>query len=97
MIIVSDNYIAKIIGLGVLQSSILIFYIALAKVYGGRVPIDTGAIGAVYSSPVPHVLMLTAIVVGFGLMLVALALALMIYKQFGSLKVSELVRYDDIN
>jgi len=74
MIFSSRSYIRKIIGLGIFQNSILLFYVALGKARGGIVPIDV--VGPhIYSSPVPHVLMLTAIVVGFATLCVGLALA----------------------
>ena len=77
IMLTSENYIRKIIGLGIFQNSILIFYVALGKARGGIVPIDVGS-AATYSSPLPHVLMLTAIVVGFATLAVGLALALRI-------------------
>ncbi len=94
MTIASWNYIAKIIGLTIFQNSILLFYIALGKVYGGVLPIDAG-LGVIYSSPVPQVLMLTAIVVGFATISVALALASQIHANFGSLTMDDL-NMDDI-
>ncbi len=80
MMISAKSYIRKIIGLGIFQNSILIFYVALGKARGGIVPIDVGG-GVIYSSPVPHVLMLTAIVVGFATLCVGLALALRIEQE----------------
>lgn len=77
IMLASENYIRKIIGLGIFQNSILIFYVALGKVGSGVVPIDVGG-GVIYSSPLPHVLMLTAIVVGFATLAVGLALVLRI-------------------
>ena len=85
MAISSSHYISKIIGLMLLQTSILIFYVAFGKITGGIVPIDIGSKVAVYSSPLPHVLMLTAIVVGFATSALALALARQIYRHFGTL------------
>lgn len=89
----SDNYLRKILGLGIFQSSVLIFYIALGKAKNGIIPIDICA-GAsncshVYSSPLPHVLMLTAIVVGFATMSVGLALIYQIRAEYGTVLESE--------
>jgi multicomponent Na+:H+ antiporter subunit C len=75
MMLTSRSYWRKIIGLSIFQNSILVFYVALGKVREGVVPIDIGS-NVLYSSPVPHVLMLTAIVVGFATLSVGLALAL---------------------
>lgn len=75
IMLTSKNYIRKIIGLGIFQNSILIFYVALGKASDGVVPIDIG-LKVTYTSPLPHVLMLTAIVVGFATLAVGLALAL---------------------
>lgn len=77
IMLTSKNYIRKIIGLGIFQNSILIFYVALGKAGSGIVPLDAGS-NVTYSSPLPHVLMLTAIVVGFATLAVGLALALQI-------------------
>ena len=85
MVISSRNYVRKIIGLSIFQTSILIFYIALGKITGGIVPIAVKTEHIVYSSPLPHVLMLTAIVVGFSTLALALALIRKIYAHFGTL------------
>lgn len=103
IMLISKDYIKKTIGLGIFQSSVLVFYIALGKVDKGIPPIlvnckalkanvhklssfsdslmdaaitacTNNALTHLYSSPVPHVLMLTAIVVGFATLSVALAL-----------------------
>ena len=90
----SDNYVRKILGLSVFQSSVLIFYISLGKTKGGIVPIDicqnTLNCPHMYSSPIPHVLMLTAIVVGFATMSVGLALIYQIKREYGSVNASEI-------
>ena len=80
MMLTGQNYIRKIIGLGVFQNSILIFYIALGKASKGVPPIDYGG-GITYSAPLPHVLMLTAIVVGFATLAVGLALVMRIKEK----------------
>lgn len=90
MMLTSDNYIRKIIGLSIFQSSVLIFYIALGKVSGGMAPIErcvnslTNCKEFTYSNPLPHVLMLTAIVVSFSTLSFGLALIYRIYTQFGT-------------
>lgn len=91
--ITSDNYIKKIIGLGLFQNSVLVFYIALGKAKDGVVPINlcnTIDCNYIYTSPIPHVLMLTAIVVGFSTLSVGLALILQIKREFGTINESEI-------
>lgn len=88
MVIACNNYISKIVGLGIFQNSILIFYIALGKATKGIPPIYADKVDIIYSAPTPHVLMLTAIVVGFATLATALAIAMRIYKRFGSLDIS---------
>lgn len=93
IMLISDNFIKKIIGLSVFQSSVLIFFISLGKTRDGIVPIDickSEICEHVYSSPLPHVLMLTAIVVGFATMSVGLALIYQIRKEFGTVLESEI-------
>lgn len=88
MMISSDHYVKKIIGLTIFQNAILIFYISIGKVSDGVIPIDQKLDYINYSNPIPHVLMLTAIVVGFATLAVSLGLASMIKREFGSLSIS---------
>jgi multicomponent Na+:H+ antiporter subunit C len=82
----SDNYVRKMIGLSVMQASVLIFYLVIGKVGGGFVPIHyDGAITPLYSSPLPQVLMLTAIVVGFATLSLGLSLIYRIFQAFGTI------------
>ncbi|WP_342278430.1 cation:proton antiporter subunit C [Candidatus Tisiphia endosymbiont of Myopa tessellatipennis] len=138
IMLTSDNYVRKIIGLSVMQSSVLIFYLMLGKVSGGIVPIErtidfshnsTSAgnlcvdpvlessrtfeyapvlrsvsptnssaeanyarslILHSYSSPLPQVLMLTAIVVGFATLSLGLSLIYRISKQFNTISEGEI-------
>ncbi len=84
------NLIKKMIGLGVFQTSIFYLYISMGKVHGGTAPILVDA-EVVYSNPVPHVLILTAIVVGVSTTAVGLALIVRIYESYES------IEEDDIN
>ena len=63
IVIVQGNLIKKLIGLNIFQTSVFIFYISVGKVAGGSAPILAEGV-SVYSNPLPHVLILTAIVVG---------------------------------
>lgn len=83
------NLIKKIIGLGVFQTSIFYMYISMGKVQGGSAPILADDI-QVYSNPLPHVLILTAIVVGVATTAVALALIVRIYEQYKTIEEDEI-------
>ncbi len=85
------NLVKKIIGLGLFQTSIFYLYITMGKVSGGTAPILVhGDVQPVFSNPVPHVLILTAIVVGVATSAVALALIVRIYEEFGSIEADEI-------
>jgi multicomponent Na+:H+ antiporter subunit C len=96
------NLVKKLIGMTIFQWSIILFYVSIAAKRGGTIPIIEGGHGhhgaelvvkaADYISPLPHVLMLTAIVVGVGTTGVALALLLTLYKKYGTLDEEEIMR-----
>jgi multicomponent Na+:H+ antiporter subunit C len=79
----SDNYVKKVIGLNLFQVGVFLFFIASAYVDGANPPIL--ARPGPYVSPLPHVLILTAIVVGVSLTAVALGLVVRIYEAYGTL------------
>lgn len=81
IISVSSNLMKKIMGLGMLQNGILLFYIAVGKVKDSNIPVLTEG-ETLYSNPVPHVLMLTAIVVGFATLSLGLAMIIKINDYF---------------
>jgi multicomponent Na+:H+ antiporter subunit C len=83
------NLIKKIIGLSLFQTSIFFLYITMGKVTGGSAPIFTDGV-EVYSNPLPHVLILTAIVVGVATTAVALALIVRIHENFGTIEEDEI-------
>lgn len=83
-VIVRGNMIKKIIGLGIFQTSVFILFISAGKVIGGSTPILRDDV-SVYSNPLPHVLILTAIVVGIATTAVGLALTVRIREAFGSI------------
>lgn len=88
-VIVRGNMIKKIIGLGIFQTSVFILFISAGKVLGGSTPILREGV-SVYSNPLPHVLILTAIVVGVATTAVGLALAVRIQEAFGSINDDDL-------
>ena len=83
--IAKENLIKKIIGMNIFQTAIFLFYISVAKVKGGTAPILWDR-AAIYDNPLPHVLILTAIVVSVSTTAVALALTIRIYKEYGTIK-----------
>jgi multicomponent Na+:H+ antiporter subunit C len=84
------NLVKKIIGLGVFQTSIFYLYITMGKVTGGTAPILVEGEELVYSNPLPHVLILTAIVVGVATSAVALALIVRIYETYDTIEEDEI-------
>lgn len=97
--IVKNNLVKKIIGMSIFQTSIILFYVATAYKNGASIPIIAHGHGAEHHAahavdfinPLPHVLMLTAIVVSVATLGVALSLAIKVYRQYGTLE------EDDIN
>ena len=85
MVIAQGNLVKKIIGLNIFQTSVFIFYISVGKVDGGGAPILSEG-EALYSNPLPHVLILTAIVVGIATTALALALTIRIKRAYGSIE-----------
>jgi multicomponent Na+:H+ antiporter subunit C len=91
-----NNLMKKLIGMTIFQWSIILFYISIGAKKGGTVPIiDPSlhpAIRAVdYVNPLPHVLMLTAIVVGVATTGIALSLLILIYRKYGTVEEDEVL------
>ena len=93
IVINSGNLVKKLIGLSVFQTSILLMYISASKVSGARFPILQEGV-TVYSNPLPHVLMLTAIVVGIATISVGLALVVRIKEEYGTIEEDEILSKD---
>ena len=89
VVIAQGNLVKKIVGLNIFQVSVFVFYIAMGKVRGGSAPILDDAI-TVYANPLPHVLILTAIVVGVATMALALALVVRIHEAYGTIEEDEI-------
>jgi multicomponent Na+:H+ antiporter subunit C len=90
------NLVKKLIGMTIFQVSVIIFYIATSSKWGATVPVLDPVIGvgdaAKYIDPLPHTLMLTAIVVGVATSGVAFALVISIYKRYKTLDENTLYR-----
>jgi len=94
IVIAHGNLIKKIVGLNIFQTSVFIFYISMANVDGGTAPILVEGISQ-YSNPLPHVLILTAIVVGIATTALGLALAMRIREAYGSIEEEEIQQRDN--
>jgi len=101
-ILARGNLVKKIIGLNILQTAVFLFYISIGKVAGGTVPVmwpeaerPPAFENTPYENPVPHVLMLTAIVVGVSVTAVALALIVRIKAAYGTVEEEEILEADD--
>jgi multicomponent Na+:H+ antiporter subunit C len=88
-VIAKGNLIKKIIGLNIFQVSVIMFYVSMGKVRGGTAPIYAEGF-EVYSNPLPHVLMLTAIVVGVATTALGLALVVRIHEAYGTIEEDEI-------
>jgi multicomponent Na+:H+ antiporter subunit C len=85
-IIARGNLVKKIIGLNIFQTSVFILFISMGKIPGGVAPILRDDPTTVYSNPLPHVLILTAIVVGVATTALALALVVRINEAYGTIE-----------
>ncbi|MBX2826045.1 MAG: cation:proton antiporter subunit C [Gammaproteobacteria bacterium] len=89
IMIARHNLVKKMIGLSVFQTSIFYLYITMGKVAGGTAPILIDE-DVLYSNPLPHVLILTAIVVGVATTAVGLALIVRIHEDYGTIEEDEI-------
>ena len=94
VVIVHGNLVKKIFGLNIFQVSVFVFYISMSKVDGGTAPILDDRY-QVYSNPLPHVLILTAIVVGVATMALGLALVVRIRDAYGTIEEDEIEKQED--
>jgi len=93
VVIARGNLIKKLIGLSIFQTSVYLLYIAPGKLIGGTAPIVDGK-HAVYSNPLPHVLILTAIVVGIATLALGLALVVRIREAYETIEEDEILDAD---
>ena len=94
VVIASGNLVKKIIGINLFQASVFILYISMGKVSGGAAPILRETIQT-YSNPLPHVLILTAIVVGVATTALGLALVVRIKEAYGTAEEDDIHRQDE--
>jgi multicomponent Na+:H+ antiporter subunit C len=99
IVVVRGNLVKKIVGLNIFQTSVFMFYISIGKVTGGTAPIypvnTQGKMqvdpSIVYSNPLPHVLILTAIVVGIATTSLALGLVIRIREVYDTLEEDDIL------
>ena len=89
IVIARGNMIKKLVGLSIFQTSVYLLYLSAGKVLGGTPPI-VSADHTVYSHPLPHVLILTAIVVGVGTLALGLALVVRINEAYRTIEEDEI-------
>ena len=93
ILIARGNLLKKLIGLATLQTSVYLLYIAPGKLIGGTAPIHAEGF-TTYSNPLPHVLILTAIVVGVATLALGLAIVVRIREAYGSIEEDEIREQD---
>jgi multicomponent Na+:H+ antiporter subunit C len=89
IVITHKNLVKKLIGINIFQTSIFILFISMGKITGGSAPI-VNETHTLYSSPLPHVLILTAIVVGISTTALGLAIVIRLYHAFGTVEDDEI-------
>jgi len=94
IVIVRGNLVKTLIGLAIFQTSVYLLYIAPGKLIGGTAPIVSAEFQT-YSNPLPHVLILTAIVVGVATLAVGLALVVRIREAYGTVEEDEILEHDE--
>ena len=94
IVVARGNLLKKIVGLNIFQVAVFMLYISMGKVAGGTAPILTGTAGEAYSNPLPHVLILTAIVVGIATTSLGLALIVRINETYGTIEEDEILEMD---
>ena len=94
VVMARGNLIKKLVGLSVFQTSVYLLYIAPGKLIGGTAPILAPQY-TVYSNPLPHVLILTAIVVGVATLALGLAITVRIKEAYGTIEEDEITAADN--
>jgi len=89
-----SNMIKTLVGLGIFQTSVYLLYLTPGKILGGTPPI-IDATSVLYSNPLPHVLILTAIVVGVATLALGLALVVRIHEAYDTIEEDEITEVVD--
>jgi multicomponent Na+:H+ antiporter subunit C len=95
IVIARDNLVKKMMGLSIFQVGVIMFYVSIGKVDGGTAPIiPEGGEEVLYSNPLPHVLMLTAIVVGVATLALGLSIVVRIHEAYGTSEEDEIIEME---
>ncbi|MCH8240033.1 MAG: cation:proton antiporter subunit C [Proteobacteria bacterium] len=94
IVVSRGNMVKKLVGLGLFQTSVYLLYLTPGKILGGTPPVLSPDF-SVYSNPLPHVLILTAIVVGVATLALGLALVVRINEEFGTIEEDEIFAGDE--
>jgi multicomponent Na+:H+ antiporter subunit C len=102
-LIARGHLVKKLVGLNIFQTAVIMMYISFGRIFGGTAPIfvesagehGEGASEVIYSNPIPHVLMLTAIVVGVATLALGLSLVVRINEEYGTVDENEINRKDN--
>lgn len=99
IVVAKGNLVKKIVGLNIFQTSVFMLYISIGKVTGGTAPIFPLDMkvdpDVVYSNPLPHVLILTAIVVGIATTSLGLALIIKIREEYDTVEEDDIQKMDE--
>ena len=93
IVISRGNLVKKLVGLSIFQTSVYLIYISPSKIIGGTAPIIAPGL-TIYSNPLPHVLILTAIVVGVATLALGLAIVVRIHEAYGTIEEDEIHAQD---
>ena len=94
IVVARSNMIKSLVGLGIFQTSVYLLYLSPGKILGGTPPIMAEGLDT-YSNPLPHVLILTAIVVGVATLALGLAIVVRIHEAYGSIEEDEITAIVD--
>ncbi len=94
VVVARGNMVKKLVGLSLFQTSVYLLYLSPGKILGGTPPIIDKNF-QIYSNPLPHVLILTAIVVGIATLALGLALVLRINEEYGTIEEDEIFAAGD--
>ena len=98
IVVAKGNLVKKIVGLNIFQTSVFMLYISMGKITGGTAPIFPLDMEVdpevIYSNPLPHVLILTAIVVGVATTSLGLALIVRIQEEFGTIEEDDILKIE---
>ena len=88
IVVAHGNMVKKLVGLAIFQTSVYLLFLSPGKILGGTAPILSDDFD-LYSNPLPHVLILTAIVVGVATLALGMALVVRIHEAYGTIEEDE--------